>query len=404
MRGEAREVNDEIYAELTYHAAYDPQRAVRRRAGQVHPAATGRATCPVLPNIDDSPSKDFLLRAGLAERPRPREELYDLTFDPNEAHNLAGDPLHREVHADLAQRLDTWMRATDDPLLHGDVLPPPGAEVNDPAGVRRPSCPRRERRGPLVERGGELAARLARERVLDAELVEDADDGAPEVLAPVASSGVRRSRRSARRGRARCSPRVERGERARPARRRSSRRSRAARPSAAKSPGSSSSSASASSRSPRAAQDARQRDGGVRAAWLELQRAPQVVLAARGDQRVGLGRDERVEEARDHGRRLRAGELGRRRAPSLNALTAGMPWIRKAAASRWLASVSTLASATWPSRSLTACSSTGVSWRQGPHHAAQKSTTTGSSRERSMTSCSKVASVASKITLLGYRA
>ena len=40
----------------------------------------------------------------------------------------------------------------------------------------------------------------------------------------------------------------------------------------------------------------------------------------------------------------------------------------------------------------------GVSWRHGPHHAAQKSTTTGSSRERSMTSCSKVASVTSKIT------
>ena len=35
-------------------------------------------------------------------------------------------------------------------------------------------------------------------------------------------------------------------------------------------------------------------------------------------------------------------------APSLNALTAGMPWIRKAAARRWLASVSTLASATLP--------------------------------------------------------
>ena len=45
-----------------------------------------------------------------------------------------------------------------------------------------------------------------------------------------------------------------------------------------------------------------------------------------------------------------------------------------------------------------------MSWRHGPHHSAQKSTTTGSVRERSMTSCSKVASVASKITPLGYRA
>ena len=50
-----------------------------------------------------------------------------------------------------------------------------------------------------------------------------------------------------------------------------------------------------------------------------------------------------------------------------------------------------------PSRSRAAIcsSSTGVSARHGPHHAAQKSTTTGSSRERSTTSSSKVASVTS---------
>jgi hypothetical protein len=98
----------------------------------------------VLPNIDDSPSKDLLLRAGLAERPRPREELYDLTFDPNEAHNLVGDPLCREVYDDLARRLDTWMRVTDDPLLHGDVLPPPGAEINDPNGLSPFETPSQE--------------------------------------------------------------------------------------------------------------------------------------------------------------------------------------------------------------------------------------------------------------------
>src|SRR3954471_3211252 len=77
-----------------------------------------------------------------------------------------------------------------------------------------------------------------------------------------------------------------------------------------------------------------------------------------------------------------------------------MLWIRCSADTRGLASVSTLARATLPSRLVTAFSSTGVSWRQGPHHAAQKSTTTGSSRERSTTSVSKVASVASKITPL----
>src|SRR5215218_11112748 len=75
-----------------------------------------------------------------------------------------------------------------------------------------------------------------------------------------------------------------------------------------------------------------------------------------------------------------------------------MLWIRCSAETRGLASVSTLASATLPSRLVTPFSRIGVSWRQGPHQAAQKSTTTGSSRERSTTSAWKVASVASKIT------
>jgi hypothetical protein len=63
-----------------------------------------------------------------------------------------------------------------------------------------------------------------------------------------------------------------------------------------------------------------------------------------------------------------------------------------------LASVSIFASATLPSRAVTAFSSTGVSARHGPHQAAQKSTTTGSSLERSTTSVAKVSSVASRIT------
>ena len=48
-----------------------------------------------------------------------------------------------------------------------------------------------------------------------------------------------------------------------------------------------------------------------------------------------------------------------------------------ACASVGLASVSTFASTTSPSRAAAASSSSGVSARHGPHHDAQKSTTTG---------------------------
>ncbi len=91
---------------------------------------------------------------------------------------------------------------------------------------------------------------------------------------------------------------------------------------------------------------------------------------------------------------LRADELGDDLAVR-NALTAGMLWIRKCRARFGLASVSSLASSTCPSRAATACSSTGPSCRQGPHHSAQKSTTTGTVAERSITAVWKVASVTS---------
>jgi N-sulfoglucosamine sulfohydrolase len=131
LRGEVREAREEIFAGSTWHAAYEPQRAVRttrhkyiRRWGERH--------TPVLANTDDGPSKELLIAAGWAEREIPKEQLYDLVFDPNEAHNLIEDPGYATVAGDLRGRLERWMRETDDPLLAGHVDPPPGVEINLP--------------------------------------------------------------------------------------------------------------------------------------------------------------------------------------------------------------------------------------------------------------------------------
>jgi N-sulfoglucosamine sulfohydrolase len=134
VRKEAFEVRDELFAELTYHAAYDPQRAIRTRRHKLI-RHFGEHLEPVLPNVDESPSKSLLVAAGWGEQPRPRVELYDLVMDPGEMRNLADDPVHAGVCADLDGRLEAWMRDTDDPLLDGPVPPPPGAVVNDPRGV-----------------------------------------------------------------------------------------------------------------------------------------------------------------------------------------------------------------------------------------------------------------------------
>jgi arylsulfatase A-like enzyme len=143
VRREVPEINDEIFAELTYHAAYDPQRAIRTRRFK-YVRLFGDRLEPVLPNIDDGPSKELLVSAGYGTRPRPRERLHDLWFDPMEADNLVDDPDYADVLEDLRSRLHAWMRETDDPLLLGPVPAPDGAELNDPAGVSAAESPSHE--------------------------------------------------------------------------------------------------------------------------------------------------------------------------------------------------------------------------------------------------------------------
>ena len=130
VRGEAEEVNDVVFAEVTYHASYEPMRCVRTKRYKYIRRFDDR-TVPVMPNCDDSPSKDVWLQAGWRDRAVEREQLYDLVFDPNEAHNIAGDPSVGQVLAEMRERLEQWMHGTDDPLLAGPVPAPPGAQVND---------------------------------------------------------------------------------------------------------------------------------------------------------------------------------------------------------------------------------------------------------------------------------
>jgi arylsulfatase A-like enzyme len=119
----------EIFAELTYHAAYEPQRAIRTERFK-YVRRFDDYPYPVLPNCDDSPSKDAYLARGWATRPVARERLHDLFFNPGEGRNSIDDPAYADVVSDLRGRLEAWMVDTNDPLLDGPVLPPPGARIN----------------------------------------------------------------------------------------------------------------------------------------------------------------------------------------------------------------------------------------------------------------------------------
>jgi len=128
LRGEVDHLHEELFAEVSYHAAYEPKRCVRTTRWKYVRRYDGRTTA-VLPNCDDSPSKRLWLANGWQTEPLEHpEELYDLLFDPIERNNLASDPAHHDILLNMRSRLETWMRDTNDPLLHGPIPAAPGGK------------------------------------------------------------------------------------------------------------------------------------------------------------------------------------------------------------------------------------------------------------------------------------
>src|SRR6202790_1356023 len=142
IRGEVQDLHDELFAEVNYHAAYEPKRAVRTRQWN-YIRRFGDREHPVLPNCDDSPSKDLWLKSGWKNQFVPREQLFDVIFDPNETRNLAADPTYAQALTQMRGRLEAWMKRTDDPLLRGPIKAPEGAVLNDPDGTSPQEPPQR---------------------------------------------------------------------------------------------------------------------------------------------------------------------------------------------------------------------------------------------------------------------
>ncbi len=131
VSGRQKEINDEVHAELNYHAAYEPLRAVRTNRWKYIRRYTDYPH-PIMAQIDGCPSKDFMFRHGYSERVLEAEELYDLVFDPNEARNLCREPAYSKTLDEMRSRLESWMKRTDDPLLGGSIPTPKTAVVSDP--------------------------------------------------------------------------------------------------------------------------------------------------------------------------------------------------------------------------------------------------------------------------------
>lgn len=129
LRKDVDHVRKEIFAEVTYHAAYEPMRCIRTDRYKLIRFFDDTAQY-VPANMDDSPSKTFLVQAGLLQRQRPAEMLFDLYLDPVERVNLVRDHAMAEVYSELSTRMEHWMSTTHDPILNGRVPKPADAMVN----------------------------------------------------------------------------------------------------------------------------------------------------------------------------------------------------------------------------------------------------------------------------------
>ena len=131
MEGKTEKIRDEIFSEVTYHAAYEPKRCVRtERYKLIRLYDYHNGYVPA--NIDEALSKDFLVENGYLNKKRVKEYLFDLWLDPYERDNLVDNSEYAEVYNDLSVRLENWMKRTDDPILkYGSRVPKPhGAKVN----------------------------------------------------------------------------------------------------------------------------------------------------------------------------------------------------------------------------------------------------------------------------------
>lgn len=125
VTGERDQVHEVLFLEQNYHGALKPLRAIRtpehlyiRQIGE-HDLSVFDYCC------DGGTAKTEYHRRGATRRSAPREQLYDLFFDPQEVHNLADDDHVQPVLDELRSRLDQWMTVTDDPARNDAIPAPP---------------------------------------------------------------------------------------------------------------------------------------------------------------------------------------------------------------------------------------------------------------------------------------
>ena len=128
LEGEAAEVNEAVFSEVTYHASVEPQRCVRTKRYKYIRRYAGNRYAPA--NIDSGYSKDYLLDQGLLAYEVEHEMLFDLDFDPGERKNLINDFNYQDVQNEMRELLERHMRETGDFMESGRIPRPEGIVLN----------------------------------------------------------------------------------------------------------------------------------------------------------------------------------------------------------------------------------------------------------------------------------
>lgn len=119
---------DVVFGSHQFHeiTMYYPTRMVRTRTHKLIVNLAHELPFPSASDLYNSDTWQGVLKRNdtmLGRRPReafehrPREELFDLTKDPDELKNVAADPAYAGVLKDLKQRLHDWQVVTKDPWL-----------------------------------------------------------------------------------------------------------------------------------------------------------------------------------------------------------------------------------------------------------------------------------------------
>lgn len=132
IMNEKDKVRDQVYAEINYHASYQPMRCIRTEEYK-YIRIFDNYKKPMLANIDSSNPKELLLSNQFDEYEIKDEYLFNTVIDPQEKENLVDDHKYNNVLNEMRHKLNDFMKETNDFLLNDKIEVPKGVVVNAPS-------------------------------------------------------------------------------------------------------------------------------------------------------------------------------------------------------------------------------------------------------------------------------